>query len=261
MLIEIAIKSIGAPKVQGVNKEGAGQAVTEIYLDGTYLAHNKGWHQEDSPYKAKLVSAAIRRAALTFGSCADVGCGAGLVTELLSGEYPQSSFTGFDLSNDAMRFWTQRASRANLQYRNMDIGASGTKFDLVLCLDVFEHIEDYRGFLRSLRNTGRNFIFNIPMDMNVIKLLTSGIRLAREEVGHLHYFNSYSAIRTLLDTGYRLADVYYAAAFLSVPPRSFRQALMLPMRLASLIAGRRIASTLFGGVSLVVVAENGDASS
>lgn len=247
--------------MQEMTEERVGQAVNEIYRDGTYLAHNQGWHQEDSPYKAGLVSAAIERAALTFSSCGDVGCGAGLVTELLSAEYPHSSFTGFDLSNDAMQFWSERSSRANLQYRNMEIGASGTKFDLVLCLDVFEHVEDYRGFLRALRNSGRHFIFNIPLDMNVVKLLTSGIRLAREEVGHLHYFNAYSALRTLVDTGYRLVDVHYAAAFLAVPPRSLRQTLMLPLRLASLIAGKRIASTLFGGVSLVVVAADDGASS
>ena len=68
-----------------------------IYSDGSYLKENQGWHQEDSPYKAKLVSNAIARSGIKFRSCADVGCGAGLVTELVAKEFPSSTFKGFEL--------------------------------------------------------------------------------------------------------------------------------------------------------------------
>ena len=41
-------------------------------------------------------------------------------------------------------------------------------------------------------NFSQYIIFNIPLDMNIVKLLTNGLKLARDEVGHLHYFNYYN---------------------------------------------------------------------
>ena len=226
-----------------------------IYDDGSYLESNKSWHQEDSPYKAKLVLTAISRNKITFASCADIGCGAGLVTELLAKEFPSSRFEGFELSNDAKEFWKQRPSLDNLVYKTENIVDSNQReFDLIVCLDVFEHIEDYFGFLRNLRTKGQYFIFNIPLDMSVMKILTPGIKFAREEVGHLHYFNRYAALQTLKDTGYRVLDSYLGSAFTSTMPRNIRQAAILPIRLLSLVFGKKFASTFFGGMSLVVTA-------
>jgi SAM-dependent methyltransferase len=225
-----------------------------IYSDGSYLQSNKTWHQEDSPYKAKLVSAAISRNKIKFTSCADIGCGAGLVTELLAREFPSSTFEGFELSNDATEFWKTRQPLGNLTYTVGNIFDSAQHFDLVVCLDVFEHVEDYFGFLRNLRSKGRSFVFNVPLDMNVMKILTPGIRFAREEVGHLHYFNRYTALRTLEDTGYKIRDWYLSSIFTATMPRNRRQAAILPLRLLSLVFGKRFASTVFGGISLVVTA-------
>jgi SAM-dependent methyltransferase len=225
-----------------------------IYSDGSYLELNKTWHQEDSPYKAKLVSIAIARNRIKFATCADIGCGAGLVTELLAKEFPSSTFEGFELSNDATQFWKQRQSLDNLTFKIGNIFDSKQQFDLVVCLDVFEHVEDYFGFLRNLRAKGRTFVFNVPLDMNVMKIVTPGIKFAREEVGHLHYFNRYTALRTIEDTGYRIRDSYLSSGFTSTMPRNIRQAAILPIRLLSLMFGKRFASTMFGGVSLVVTA-------
>jgi SAM-dependent methyltransferase len=225
-----------------------------IYDDGSYLELNKSWHQEDSPYKAKLVLRAISRNGIEFASCADVGCGAGLVTELLAKDFPSARFDGFDLSNDARAFWTVRQALTNLVYRSEDIFDSEQNFDLVVCLDVFEHVEDYFGFLKNLRTKGKYFVFNIPLDMNVMKILTPGIKFAREEVGHLHYFNRYTALRTIADTGYKIHDSYLSSGFTSTMPRNVRQAAILPIRLLALLLGKRLASALFGGISLVVTA-------
>jgi hypothetical protein len=115
-------------------------------------------------------------------------------------------------------------------------------------------VEDYFGFLRNLRTKGKTFVFNVPLDMNVMKIVTPGIKFAREEVGHLHYFNRYTALRTIEDTGYRIRDWYLSPGFTSTMPRNIRQAAILPIRLLSLMFGKRFASTVFGGISLVVTA-------
>ena len=240
--------------MQNSNEVNATQNPTSIYKDGTYLKSNENWHQEDSPYKYQYLLKALSRNNIEFSSCADVGCGAGLVSELLAIKFPESRVSGFELSEDAERFWPSRKALENLGYSNSNIFDFEGTFDLVICLDVFEHVEDYFGFLRNLKSKGGTFIFAIPLDMCVVKLLTPGIRFAREDVGHLHYFNSYSALRTLEDTGYKIRDYFFYAAFTSIPPKSVGQALILPIRLLSLIFGKKFASTMFGGMSLIVIA-------
>lgn len=230
--------------------------IGDIYNDGSYLRANSTWHEEDSPYKSRLVSQAISRNNLKFDTCADIGCGSGLVTELVSQKYPHARCNGFDLSSDAAEFWKKRAPRENLGYKRENFLQSEEVYDLVLCLDVFEHVEDFFGFLRQLRQRGRHFIFNIPLDMCVAKLLTPGIRYAREDSGHLHYFNKYSALRSLTDCGYRIDDYFIGTTFLN-PPRNIRQAIVLPIRLSSLLLGKNLSSVLFGGASLVVTASSG----
>lgn len=229
-------------------------APTAIYNDSAYLQKNAQWHAEDSPYKASFVVAAIERKKLQFVSCADIGCGAGLVTELMAKHFPRQRFVGYELSPDAQQFWSQRQTLTNLVLSGDDLLKSQEIYELIVCLDVFEHVEDYFGFLRLLRKRGKQFVFNIPLDMNVFKLAIGGIRHAREEVGHLHYFNEYSAIHTLEDCGYRILDQHLSVAFLANPPRNLRQWAILPLRLLSLMFGKRFASRFFGGISLVVTA-------
>jgi len=227
---------------------------TDEYDNGKYLTKNPTWHTEDSPYKASFVIDAIDRNNLSPKRSADIGCGAGLVTEILAKRYPASSFVGYELSANARIFWSQRQKLPNLSYASDNLLELRDQFDLIVCLDVFEHVEDYFGFLRALRCKGKNFIFNIPLDMNVMKLMTSGIKYAREEVGHLHYFSQYSAIKTLEDCGYKISDQKLSVAFLSTPPRNIRQVLVLPIRLLSLVLGKSFATRVFGGISLVVFA-------
>lgn len=192
---------------------------------------------------------------IDFETFADIGCGAGLICELLAKKYPNKSFAGFEPSPDAQLFISQREKLKNLRFYEKNFFESDDAFDLITCLDVFEHVEDYFGFLKSLKQKGKKFIFNIPLDMNVTKVFMSGIKYAREEVGHLHYFSQYSAIETLKDCGYTINKSYLNVAFLKIPPRNIRQLLILPIRLCSLVLGKAIAAKVFGGVSLIVYAE------
>ncbi len=231
------------------------QSSNNIYNNKEYLKNNLNWHQEDSPYKVSFVKKIIKKNNISFNNCADVGCGAGYVTELLSQEYQNINFIGFDYSNDVNLFWRERSKLSNLKFVNEDISDFNKVFDLILCLDVFEHVEDYYKFLKNLKNSGKKFIFNIPLDMNVLKVITNGIKFARTEVGHLHYFSEYTAIETLKDCGFIIKDSFLSTAFLSVPPRNVRQLAVLPFRLFTLTFGKSFGAKCFGGQSLVVYAE------
>lgn len=224
-----------------------------IYDDGTYLRSNAGWHQEDSAYKAELVAGLLD--SLSAKSVLEVGCGAGGVIEDLARRYPDVQFLGCDVSADAAGFWEAKKA-PNLSFSRCNLLESDQQADAVLCLDVFEHVDDYLGFLRRLRSHGSHFIFNIPMDMCVMKLLSSGLERARAEVGHLHYFSEWSAKATLADCGYGIVTARLSPAFLKVPPRNLRQMLIVvPRVVVHFLLGRGLACKLLGGYSLLVSAK------
>ena len=218
-----------------------------IYKNKKYLESNPTWHIEDSPYKVDLILKAINRSGIQFENILDIGCGAGMVVKILSEKYPSKSFHGVDISPDAAKFFKDR-NTTNLEYSH----ATDKFFDVAICLDVFEHVEDYIGFLKEIKAKAKFIIFNIPLDMNVIKLLSPGLRYARENVGHIHYFNSFTALETLKEAGYQIIDNYLSASFTKIPPRNIKQAFLLIPRLLTLLLGKKMGSILFGGISLVV---------
>jgi SAM-dependent methyltransferase len=226
----------------------------DIYNNNEYLNNNESWHEEDSPYKTSFCIDILKKNNIQFSTVADVGCGAGLVAELFSKQYPNVKVTGYDFSVDASKKWENRKTNTNFNLVNNNYDENSEDVDCVLCLDVFEHVDDYLGFLRSLGNKSKYFVFNIPLDMSVMKLIY-GLRFAREEVGHIHYFNTYTALETLKDTGYEIMNYKHSIAFLKVPPRNIRQILILPFRLLTLLFGFNFASLIFGGISLVVLAK------
>jgi len=227
--------------------------IMNIYSDGTYLKSNASWDQEHSPYKARLVIELLND--IPAKSILEVGCGAGEITKILSCHFPDIQFSGYDISTDAENFWDGKGS-SNLSFYCSDVLESGKQVDVILCLDVFEHIDDYIGFLEKLKLHGLFFVFKIPMDMNVLKLMTRGLAYARSEVGHIHYFNEWSAKATLVDCGYEIEVAKLSPAFLNVPPDNFRQWLaVIPRILAHFLLGGGLACKLLGGYSLMVRAK------
>jgi 2-polyprenyl-3-methyl-5-hydroxy-6-metoxy-1,4-benzoquinol methylase len=173
----------------------------DIYADGTYRANNPDWHSADSAWKADRIAAILTRNSVDFTSCIEVGCGAGQVLARLSQQMPGKHFSGYDVSPDPAKFWAARPD-AGLTYHLQDFTEADECSDLLLLIDVFEHIEDYMGFLRKLARRARWFVFHIPLDMHMSGLLRDRQLHARRQVGHLHYFSRATALATLADTGY-----------------------------------------------------------
>ena len=123
----------------------------KIYTEenSEYLKNHPTWHIEDSPWKAKQIIKILKQNSINPKSIAEVGCGAG---EILNQLYQSMSndviFTGYDISNDAIRLAKQREKK-RLEFKRENILDTNSKFDLLLMIDVFEHIDDYLGFLKS----------------------------------------------------------------------------------------------------------------
>lgn len=233
-------------------EQPATRGAKEIYFDKTYLKNNLTWHVEDSPWKAEQIQKMLLRNKIKAETICEIGCGAGEILVQLWQKNPSVSFYGYELSPQAFELCKTRENE-NVRYFNEDLLDENEHFELLLCIDVFEHVEDYIGFLKQLKQKAKNHIFHIPLDINVLSVLRNTLMSARQSVGHLHYFTSETALATLKDSGYEVVDYFFTPSFDDLPSKTFKAKIArLPRKILYAISPRLMV-TLLGGCSLLVL--------
>jgi 2-polyprenyl-3-methyl-5-hydroxy-6-metoxy-1,4-benzoquinol methylase len=121
----------------------------DIYNDQTYLRNNPTWHEEDAPFKKARILKLLRRNSLPLGTICDVGCGSGEILVQLAAQLPATTqFTGVDISQDAIAI-ASRKQTERIQFALHDLTQPSTSppYDLLLVIDVIEHLNNYFEFL------------------------------------------------------------------------------------------------------------------
>lgn len=240
------------PETMNTAARGAGGAAA-IYSDGTYLSNNATWHVADSPWKARQIASMLRKHGITPGTLCEVGCGAGEILRQLSLVYPQTSFVGYELSPQAFELSQSRQS-PQVRFFLKSILEEDASFDCLLAIDVFEHVEDYMGFVRSLQSKATYKIFHVPLDITVESVLKGIMLDSRASVGHLHYFTRESALATLTDCGYEIIDSFYTPYLLDSTGKSLRARFGRFRYRVYFSLAPHLTVRLFGGCSLLVLA-------
>lgn len=132
--------------------------------------YNKGWDSEwDDMKKYGPFSRHLRRLLITllkqitFRSLLDVGCGQGSFLLELQKTFPGVEFHGTDFSSSAIQIAKKRIK--NCEFSVMDITSESInrKFDVVICSEVLEHIENDIAAIKNLQNmTGDYLIISSP---------------------------------------------------------------------------------------------------
>ncbi|HWZ19703.1 MAG TPA: class I SAM-dependent methyltransferase [Ktedonobacteraceae bacterium] len=230
--------------------------VQELYTSGAYLEKNLTWHVEESPWKARQIMRMVRRNHIVPKTICEVGCGAGEVLKQLQGQMDSEClFWGYDISPQALELSKSRANE-RLQFKLADITQEQDAFfDLILVMDVIEHLEDYFSFLRDIRSKSHYTIFHIPLDLSVQTILRrNGLLKVRESFGHIHYFTKEIAIRSLKDVGYEVLDSFYTARATELPTHEIRRNLLKLPRKLLFSLNQDLAAHVLGGWSLLVLA-------
>lgn len=232
------------------------------YQDGTYLQDNPDWHRQDAPWKAGLIQRILSDFNINPSSACEVGCGSGDVLVHLSLACPHTKFHGFDISPQAEAFWSRHDARTSEEiiFRRGDFHAINTsKHDVLLMLDVFEHVRDPFTFLEKTRPHASYFVFHIPLDISASSVLrVHPLLTARRRLGHLHYYTKDLALEILRDCGYEIMEWRYTGASLNSPNRSWKTRLAsLPRRLAYAV-NKDFGVRLLGGETLLVLARSAD---
>jgi SAM-dependent methyltransferase len=223
-----------------------------MYNDGYYLSKNPGWHESDAAWKAAQVLSLLSDRNFRPESIVDIGCGTGGVIEVIANTLNGTRLVGYDPSSQAIEL-VERSNRVQLRVGTPD--DIDEHYDLLLCLDVFEHIEDYIGFLRSVRPIADWFLFHIPLDASAQSVVRETPLLrVRSGVGHLHYFTRGIALATLETAGFEVTcDKLLLPS--DMPGRSAKTRIAnIPRNLGRLLSPN-LSARVLGGFTLLVLAK------
>lgn len=228
---------------------------SELYTAGGYFDDNPTWHVEDSPWKAEHIRRMIEQNRIAHHQIAEIGCGAGEILVQLQKTLAESTeFFGYDISPQAISMAESKAN-SNLKFFCEDLLMLDKHFDLLLVIDVIEHVEDYLGFMRSLKSKASQVILHIPLDISSQAVVRKNSFLnTRAEVGHLHYFTEETALASIRDSGFEVVDHFLTAGSVELSGGGFKRKLAsLPRSLLSLVSPS-FAAKLLGGFSVMALA-------
>jgi SAM-dependent methyltransferase len=231
--------------------------MTSIYTSGDYLATTETWHTEDSPWKANQIAKIITDAGIQPKTIAEIGCGGGMNLRELADKELLSNvrFTGYDISPQAIELSKQiEHNRINFFCDDL-LSTDVEPFDILMAIDVFEHVPDYMGFLEKCRAKADYKIYHIPLDLHVSSVMRNAFITNRYSIGHIHYFTADSALATLKDTGHEIVDYFYTNGAFGVYQEhpSLKKAIANVPRWAISKFSIPFAARLLGGYSLLVL--------
>jgi SAM-dependent methyltransferase len=227
-----------------------------IYESGEYLSKNPGWHAEHSEWKVRQIVRMLHAHKLKPRTVCEVGCGAGEILRCLQEQLPADcELTGYEISPQAFELARTRQND-RLKYHLGDVSADPRHFDLMLVMDVIEHLEDYYSFLRKVRDHGDRVIAHIPLDMCVNHLWRQRpLAELRSVVGHIHSFTKESALAAFRETGFQVVDHFYTTWAIEFPPRTWRRRLARYPRKIAYGISPDLTARVLGGFSLLVLAQ------
>lgn len=234
------------------------ESEVDIYSNGMYFENNPTWGVEDSPFKAKYIYEILSENKVVFSRVSEIGCGVGGVLRNLRSLVNDQSVTwaGFDISGQAIEIARGFPESHGISFYQENFLEADRPCDVLLVVDVFEHVPDYMGFITECRRKATYKVYHIPLDIHVSATLRDSFLNARKSVGHLHYFSEKTAIATLEDTGHTILATKLTPGAIELfreHPSVRRGIANIPRFIVGLFS-KRLSARLFGGYSLLVLA-------
>src|ERR1700744_5393195 len=205
----------------------------EMYETNLYGGKNPTWHEEDAPWKARHIEEMIKRNKIFVEKICEVGCGTGQILLTLEKAFPAAALSGYEISSQAFRRATLKETPNTKFYLRDLLSEDNLHFDLVLAIDVMEHVEDYISFVKRLKQFVTYKIFHIHLDLSAQSILREWpIAELRRNVGHIQYFFKQTALATLEDCGYTIIDHCYTSSRFELPNQALSSRVMrIPRRM------------------------------
>jgi len=234
------------------------QSSNDIYINGEYFGNNPDWDIADASWKTDVIVDLLKRNKLSPKEVVEVGCGAGEnLVELLKKAIRIEKMTGYDISPQAINLASKKATD-RISFFNEDItGKENIHTDLMLVIDVVEHVDDYYSFLRKLKTKSDWFVFHIPLDLSCRTVMKPHVLLQqRQSVGHIHYYTKEMVEWALQDTGYEIVDWVYTKPVVDVQSTgSVKRLVKKILRNISFAISKDWSAKKWGGYSMMILAK------
>lgn len=153
-------------------------------------------------------------------SVLEFGCGSAEMLELVSRAFPGAALAGIDIAQGMIAMARRRLPQARFEAGDIGhLAQGGFHSDLVLAVDILEHLEDPVRCARALGTAGDRVALKIPLERRSIRLgLSRKPRIGTEHMsGHLHFWSLADSRRLLRDAGLEIL-----AETCADPPESIR---------------------------------------
>ena len=230
----------------------------EIYVNGEYFKNNPEWDIADAGWKTAVILDLLKQNNINPTEVIEIGCGAGgNLAELAKHDAGIKKLTGYDISPHAIELARKNES-GRIHFINEDLTANDNiNTDLMLVIDVVEHVDDFYGFLRKLKTKSKYFVFHIPLDLSCRTVMKPHVMLQqRQSVGHIHYYTREMVEWALQDTGYTIIDWVYTKPVVDVqPPDSVKRFIKKTLRNISFAIHKEWSVKKWGGYSIMALAK------
>ncbi|MCS7033896.1 MAG: class I SAM-dependent methyltransferase [Phycisphaerae bacterium] len=175
----------------------AASAYRDEYTGGEYGKKHPDWHMSEAPAKAEDLypglEAILRKLQTPVLRLADVGAGTGAVLDAILRKLSKShsdlkvQATGFELAPDAIELATRHFPGLPMRQKPFEPGDG--PFDVVMFVDVLEHVENPWELLRTARSESRFMLVRQPLLGGYSEFRHSNYAYQRNHWGHISYFN------------------------------------------------------------------------
>ena len=192
--------------------------IERLYLSGAYLRNNPTLHCEDSAWKAKIICPFLDRFLAQHDApqlkLLDVGGGAGLLLRMIADYLTHK--TGRSVVKCVLEYSTPMLEIQKGNNPDLACARQGSiektafrekEFDLVLLIDVLEHLPDDRQAMREIRRICNYAIIKIPLEdtlhFRLMNKLRRGAprRHAFESVGHVNCYSVGTYSKAIAESG------------------------------------------------------------
>ena len=175
--------------------------MSDIYNDNTYLENNPTIHSEDSEFKFNNIREFLVRIKTQDRKIKilDVGGGAGIIGKMVMEFFLKRDINVtldcLDLSAEMLKIQKKNNPKINKLLNYSLENCKEKDYDLVLMIDVIEHIHKKNLSAKALNKISKNIIYNIPIEINLFDLMRNISLLFRyyknqtKVLGHVHFFS------------------------------------------------------------------------
>lgn len=183
-----------------------------------YIKNNPDLGSKDIATKVRAIEAIINKDKIKLDSILDIGCGSGAILMNLLSDYQIKKACGIDISETMINTAIKKDLCKAARWIRSDIFDGDFRdYDLVLAIDIIEHIENDSILLKTIIKWGDYFVFKVPIEdnhvVNLIKFLSFGIidssKSTEKKYGHVHHYSEQAFTELVKNSGYEILQKNY----------------------------------------------------